>query len=160
MSAPPAASIIALSRWQPHEEARPAPTGCYACMARLLCYDGDRNAFTSRDCRALLSPGDPFSVVFPVNLPPNLFAVYDMVNFSAPLSWCGVACRLVRVRIGLQVVGSPVPRSFQLLALLPLGEVEDVPPFIRLGAEFLHTNRAGVQLSSAPCMGQLVIPYH
>jgi hypothetical protein len=159
MSPAPAASIISLSRWQPHQEARPAPTGCYACVARLLCFDHDRNAFTSRNCRALLSPGDPYLVVFPVNLPPNLAAVYDVVNFSAPLSWCGIACRLVRVRIGLPVAGSQTPRPFQLLALLPLGQVEDVPPFIRLGAEFLHANRASVELSSSPCAGKLVIPY-
>ena len=89
----------------------------------------------------------------------SLFPSYDVVNFSAPLSWCGVACRLVRVRIGLPVAGNPAPRPFKLLALLPLGEVPDVPPFIRLGAEFLQANRASVQLSSAPCAGQLVIPY-
>jgi hypothetical protein len=50
-------------------------------------------------------------------------------------------------------------RPFDLLALLPLAEVEDVPPFIRLGAEFLHANRASVELSSCPCAGRLVIPY-
>ena len=94
-----------------------------------------------------------------MNLPAHLVAVYEPVNFSAPLSWCGVACRLVRVRIGLPVAGSAAPRPFSLLALLPLGDVEDVPPFIRLGAEFLNVNRASVQLSSTPCEGQLVIPY-
>jgi hypothetical protein len=78
-----AASIVQLSRWQPHQEARPAPTCCYACVARLLIFDRDRNAFTSRSFRALLSPGDPYSVVFPLNLPPNLAAAYDAVNFSA-----------------------------------------------------------------------------
>src|SRR4051812_22200180 len=98
MSAPGAVSITLLAPWEPHKEALPAPTCCYACRARLLCYDGARNAFTSRGCRALLSPGDPFSVVFPVNFASNLVAVYEPTNFSAPLSWCGVPCQLVRVR--------------------------------------------------------------
>ncbi len=158
MSAPPAPSVTSLSRWEPHEEARPTPTGCYACPAHLLCYDGNRRAFTRRTCRALLSPGDPYSVVFSLNAPAPVVALYEPVPFSAPLSWCGVECRLVRVRIGLPIEGSPAPRPFSLLALLPLRGMKDMPPLIRLGAEFLHANRTSVHLSSVPFAGQLVIP--
>ncbi len=154
-----AASVTTLSRWQPHHEARPAVTSCYVCMAKLLCYDVPRNAFTSRDCPALFSPGDPYSVVFPLNASRDLVGVYDSVSFSASLSWCGAPCRLVRLRFGLPILGSLAARPFQLLALLPHRNVEDVPPFIRLGAEFLHANRASVHLSSSPCEGRLVIPF-
>jgi hypothetical protein len=125
----------------------------------LLCYDWARNAVTSRECPALLSSGDPYSVVFPANLPRELAAIHDPVPFDAPLSWCGVPCRLVRVRIGLPILGSLVARPFKLLALLAEREVEDTPPLLRLGAEFLHANRASVQLSASPCEGRLVIPY-
>jgi hypothetical protein len=159
MSAPGSASITPLGRWEPHIEARASPTACYVCGIRVFCYNSQRNVYTSPACRALLSPGDPFSVVFPYRDPEGRTIVYEPVVVSAPPSWCGVPCRFVRLRIGLPVVGSSSPRPFRLLALLPLAEIEDIPPMLRLGAEFLHANRASVSLSTTPCEGQLVIPF-
>lgn len=66
---------------------------------------------------------------------------------------------LVKVRIGLPVIESPTPRPFTLLALLPLRHVEDTPPFLRLGTEFLMTHRASVRLTTNPARGEMVIPY-
>jgi hypothetical protein len=41
---------------------------------------------------------------------------------------------------------------------LPLEPLTDVPPFIRLGAEFLHANRARIELNTDPFGGQLIVP--
>jgi hypothetical protein len=89
----------------------------------------------------------------------GLRIIIDALPVSAPPSWHGVPCQFVRLRIGLPVVGSSLPRPFHLLALLPLAQIEDVSPMLRLGAEFLHANRANVSLSAAPWEGRLVIPY-
>jgi hypothetical protein len=67
MSAPAAPSITVLRPWQPPEDACPAATACYRCTTRLLCYHATQGTITSVSVNALLSPGDPFSVVFPVN---------------------------------------------------------------------------------------------
>jgi hypothetical protein len=128
-------------------------------MTRLICHNVSRNAVTSVRVRTLLSPGDPFSVVFPLNASSEIQVARDLIDHRYALSWCGVPCGLVRLWIGLPIAGTDTPRSFRLLALLPIHEIEDVPPFIRLGAEFLHAKRASVQLSSSPCEGRLVIPY-
>ncbi len=53
-----------------------------------------------------------------------------------PTSWYGVPCDFVRVRMGLPVVGSPTPRSLWLIALQLAREVQHLPPFLRLGAQF------------------------
>jgi hypothetical protein len=98
-------------------------------------------------------------VVLPYRDPEGSTIVYDPVAVSALPSWCGIPCRFVRLRIGLPIVGSSSTRPFRLLALLPLEEVNEVPPMLRLGAEFLLANRASVSLSTIPCQGQLVIPY-
>ena len=159
MSAPGSASVTPLACREPHIEARPFPTACYMCGIRLFCYNSQRMAYTSPTCRALLSPGDPFSVVFPYRAPEGSVILYDPVAVSAPPTWFGIPCRFVRLRIGLPIAGSSSPRPFRLLALLPLAEIEDVPPMLRLGAEFLHANRGSVSLSTTPCEGQLAIPY-
>jgi len=159
MSAPAPGSTTLLEPWEPHPEARPFPTTGYRCPIRVFCRDTRRGAYTSRTFQALFSPGDPYSVVLPFRNKQGIRIITDPVVVSATPSWYGVPCQFVRLRIGLSVVASDSPRPFHLLALLPLREVEDVPPMIRLGAEFLHANGASVHLSTNPAQGQLVIPY-
>ncbi len=130
----------------------------FSCMLRVLCQDRATSAITSRDVRAILSTGEGFSVAFRSNRR-QLHIFADQVSHDYPLSWLGIPCELVRLRIGLPVLGSATPRPFRLLALLPTRDVEDMPPCIRLGTEFLQATRASVQLSSSPCEGRLVIPY-
>jgi hypothetical protein len=159
MSAPPAVSITRLEPWRPHTEALLTPTDCYYTPTLIFCFNPVTGVYTSARFGALLSTGDPYSVVFPLTQPQSLGIVCEDVEHTVPLSWCGVPCRLVRIRIGLPVVDSPSPRPFTLLALLPTEEVEDVPPILRLGAEFLTAHKASVRLFSAPCTGDLIIPY-
>jgi hypothetical protein len=158
MSAPGTVSITTLEAWDLHPEARPFPTSCYRCLARVFCHDTRRQTLTSRTFGALFSPGDPYSVVLPYQEEEDVRIIADPVPVSAP-SWYGVPCQFVRLRIGLPIVGSSAPRPFRLLALLPLEEIEDVPPLLRLGAEFLHANHASVSLSTTPREGWLLIPY-
>ena len=159
MSGPASASVVPLRPWEPPAESSPAYAVCYCCPARVLALDTDRGTITSFTVRALLSTGEPLSVVMPVSSRGRLSIITEAVDHGYPLSWHATPCQLVRVRIGLPVAGSPTPRPFKLLALLPLREVEDVAPFLRLGAEFLHANRVSVRLSSSPCEGRLEIPY-
>jgi len=61
----------------------------------------------------------------------------------------------------LRVVEAPEPyRQFTLLALLPQSDLEDEPPFIRLGTQFLLEHRAELSLdcSSPAGEGRLIIP--
>jgi hypothetical protein len=158
MSQPAAASITPLGSWEVPGGDSPVRCPCYSSAVRLFCHYADRLGFTSPNVPALLSTGDPISVVFPLSRK-RFIMIANRVAHRYPLAWCGVPCELARVRIGLPVLGSPIPRAFRLLALLPKRDVGDVPPLLRLGAEFLHANGASVQLSSSPCEGRLVIPY-
>jgi hypothetical protein len=158
MSTPVSASITELSLWRPHEEVCPSPTGCFSCTVLLQCYDWTRSTYTSAKCRALLSPGEPFSVVLPMDRE-DLTPTAEPVAWPHRLAWCGVPCGLIRVRVGLPVLGVTTPRPFQLLALLPARDLDDTPPFIRLGAEFVYANRASVELLTSPFEGRLVIPF-
>jgi hypothetical protein len=45
-----------------------------------------------------------------------------------------------------------------MLALLPDRQVDDVPPLLRIGAEFLHSHRAEVLLSAGTGAGRIIIP--
>lgn len=155
MSSPVPSTTTLLRPWQPHVEACPCPTALYSCTARLLAHGP--SGFTSLLFEALLSPGDPVSVVLPFFSQGETRIVCEETPYQE-LSWFGVPARLIRVRLGLPVVGRSEPRPFTLLALLPLREVEDVPPLLRLGAEFLYSQRAEVHLSADPCEGRLIIP--
>jgi hypothetical protein len=76
-------------------------------------------------------------------------------------AWFGVPCRIGRVTIWLPILEGPAPlRALSLLALLPREEVEDAPPFVQLGTQFLLEHQAQLHLdgSSAAGAGRLVIP--
>jgi hypothetical protein len=135
MSPPSLRTTTVLHCRAPHVEACPCPSRLFTVPVRLLA--ARSHAFTSREFEAVVSPGDPISVVFP--LPPEADAriVTEPVPYPTDLSWNGVPARLVQVRLGLPVLEVPQPRAFRLLALLPLGEVEGLPSLLRLGAEFL-----------------------
>lgn len=153
-----AGTVTELDAWVPHVEARLAETACFSCQTFLLCLDPIRGAITRVKVGALLSTADPFSVTFPLPRRRGVLAIADPVPHTGSLAWHGIPCQLVRIRIGLPVVGQPTLRPFRLLALLPTRPVRDVPPFLRLGAEFLHANNASVRLAVRPARGELIIP--
>jgi hypothetical protein len=107
----------------------------------------------------LLSPGEPYSVVRPFVRERNRVVV-TQEEPSDPQGhvWWGVECRFVRVRLSVPVVGSDRQRPLAVRALTPLHEVDDAPPFFRLGGDFLLHNRARVELEYAPWSGRLIIP--
>ncbi len=107
----------------------------------------------------LLSTGDPYSVVLPFESEEGL-SIYaeEETECDDEHVWWGVPCRFVRVRIGLPVLEQSTPRPFVLRALLPLNDVEDALPFVRLGGNFLRDNQARVELEAAPSLGRLFIP--
>jgi hypothetical protein len=128
-------------------------------MGRIFCVHQDRRTFTSRAFTILLSTGDPYSIVLPYKNREGLsiFAENETACQDTHY-WWGVPCRFVRVRIGLPVLERSSPRPFVLRALLPLRDVEDVAPFVRLGGNFLYDNHARVELESVPSRGRLLIP--
>jgi hypothetical protein len=76
-------------------------------------------------------------------------------------TWLGIPCRLGRVTIWLPILEVPAPlRPLSLLALFPAEEVEDAPPFVQLGTQFLLEHRAElfVDYSSPAGEGRLAIP--
>jgi len=154
---PPTTTL--LHAWPPPPEACPFPTVGYHFMGRIFCVHQDHRTFTSRNFTILLSTGDPYSVVLPYESEERL-SIYaeDETGCEDTHYWWGVPCRFVRVRIGLPVLEQPFPRPFTLRALLPLRDVEDALPFVRLGGNFLYDNHARVELESVPPRGRLVIP--
>jgi len=159
MQPPASPSITPLQPWYPPAEACPFPTACYSCEAWLFCFNVRNRAYTTRRFRALLSTGEPYSLVLPFLGEDGTFLVCEEETACQETHvWWGVPCRFVRVRLRLPIVGSSNPRPFLLRALLPLREVEDAPPFIRLGGNFLYDNAARVTLESDPWQGKLIIP--
>ena len=140
----------------PHIEACPCPSRLFTLPVRLLAVAPGR--FTACDFEAVLSPGDPISVVFPLRPETDVRIVTDPVPYPTDLIWSGTPARLVQVRLGLPILEGPHLRPFRLLALLPLHAVEGMSPLLRLGAEFLYTYHAEVRLSADPCEGRLIIP--
>jgi hypothetical protein len=134
----PSPTVTFLQPWYPPAEACPFTTAGYSCEAWLFCFNLRRHVYTSRRFRVLLSTGEPCSIVLPFLRGNGTFIVCEEETaYQETHVWWGVPCRFVRVRMRLPVVGNSSPRLFVLRALLPLREVEDAPPFIRLGGNFL-----------------------
>src|SRR5688572_25602803 len=117
---------------RPSREVCFADTVEYRLTARLICVRSG-GVITSRFFQTLLSTADHFSVAFP-------FHQHDLLILNEPVAvtytptWLGIPCRAVRLRLGLEVVESPHPRPFRLLALVPLDEdaiPDDMPPLLR-----------------------------
>jgi hypothetical protein len=125
----------------------------------FFCFNHQAQAYSSRFLRTLLSTGDPYSIVLPLQGKHGFSIFYEEETTCEDTHiWWGVPCRFVRIRIGLLVLEQAFPRPFTLRALLPLRDVEDVAPIVRLGANFLYDNHARVELESVPSRGRLVIP--
>ncbi len=141
----------------------PTPLARYFCESWWTCQTapGSRHHYRER-LDSLLSTGQALSVI-----PPTVFERLDLVSLpergwrgQVP-SWFGVPCRIGRVTLWLSVEGAPgTYRPLSLLALLPRHDLEDAPPFIQLGTQFLHEHRAELRLdcSSPAGEGRLVIP--
>jgi hypothetical protein len=157
VSSPPAFTTTELSPRQIHAEALPFPTAGWYCPLRILCLRLD-SVYTSKEFMSVVSPGDPYSVIFPETTVPDYRILIENLPSTNIPTLGGSACRLVRIRIGLPVADSPMLRPFSLIALLVLDPPEHTPPLLRLGAEFLHSTKARLTLSTSPCGGELRIP--
>ena len=139
----------------------PSPTVRYLCRSWWTCHSTARHTWRTR-CDALLATGHTLSVV-----PPTIRQNLDLVVMPVPgwrgqiPTWFGIPCRIGRATIWLPVQAGPIPyREFSLLVLLPTQDLEDAPPFIHVGTQFLLEYKAKVQLdcSSIEGLGRLVIP--
>lgn len=150
-----------LQQQMPPRETRFADTVEYHFKARLLCLNTD-SSITSVNFNTLLSTGDPYSVVLPFYDEMGRRIIFEEISTSFTPTWFGAPCIVVKVWMGLYVVESPYPRPFTMLALLPLDPdsiPSDLPPLLRLGAHFLHSNNAEVILPFSKDQGRLIIPY-
>jgi hypothetical protein len=141
----------------------PTPITHYLCESWWTCHTapGSRHRYRERlDCILSLTPG--LAVI-----PPAVFERLDLIvrpergwKGQTP-TWFGVPCRIGRVSMWLAVQGTPGPyREFSVLAQLPRRDLEDAPPFISLGTQFLLEYQAELQLncSSPREEGRLIFP--
>jgi hypothetical protein len=151
------------TRLRPSRIPAPAPLVHYFCESWWACHTGPGSRHQYRErLDSLLSTGLTLSVI-----PPDALARLDLVRQpergwrgQVP-PWFGVPCRIGRVTLWLPVEETPgTYREFLLLALFPRREVEDGPPFIQLGTQFLLEYGAELHLDCSPPIseGRLVIP--
>jgi hypothetical protein len=69
-------------------------------------------------------------------------------------TWFGIPCRIGRARIWLTFVEGPgVYHEFGLLALFPRHDLQDAPPFVQLGTQFLLEYAGAVHLDCSSLSG-------
>jgi hypothetical protein len=138
-----------------------SPAVRYLCRSWWTCYSSAPHTWRDR-CDSLLATGHPLSVI-----PPTTREALDIV--VAPVSgwrgsvpaWFGIPCRIGRARIWLPIEENAGElREFEILVLLPKRELDEAPPFIHLGTQFLLEYHSQVVLdgSSPTTPGRLVIP--
>lgn len=146
---------------QPFPVHFPSPSVRYLVGSWWTCHSGPKHTWRNRS-DSLLASGQPLSVI-----PKTIRELLDMVITPVPgwkgqvPTWFGVSCKIGRVVLWLPSDDEPgVYRDFSLLALLPREELEDAPPFIHLGAQFLLEYQVQIQLdwSSLHSVGKLLIP--
>lgn len=133
----------------------------YLCQSWWTCHSSGRHTWRNRS-DSLLATGHPLSV-----LPPTIREELDVVvtpvrgwKGKIPL-WFGIPCRVGRVTTWLPILEPPgLQREFSLLVLLPQDDLEDAPPFIHLGTQFLleYRGQLSCDCSSPTNLGLLVIP--
>ncbi len=139
----------------------PSPSVRFLCEAWWTCYSAGQHTWRTRS-DLFLATGEPLSVI-PRPFQQSLAFVIrpDTAWRGQAQTWRGVPCRIGRVSLWVpseETAG--LLRELSLLALLPRHEVEEVPPYVLLGTQFLIEHRAQVVLDgSVPgAVGKLVIP--
>jgi hypothetical protein len=148
-------------RLHPYPIRYPSPTLRFLCHSWWTCRSTPRHTWRRR-CDCLLALGQPLSVI-----PWAIQQSLDLVIKPAP-GWkgqvptlFGVSCRIGRAALWLPVEENPGEyREFALLALFPKQDVEDAPPYVHLGMQFLLKQKGQVFLdcSTPATEGRLVLP--
>jgi hypothetical protein len=145
----------------PHPVAYPSVAVRYLCRSWWSCYSTPRHTWRVR-CDSLLATEQALSVVSPTTRASLDLVVTPVPGWRGQVPpWFGIPCRIGRVTLWLPVEDGPdLYRDLSLLVLLPREDLEDAPPFIYLGTQFLLEHRAQVFLdcSSATNQGRLIIP--
>jgi hypothetical protein len=145
----------------PHPSRYPSSAVRYLCQTWWTCSSTPRHTWRRR-CDTLLATDQLLSVI------PRAIQ-HDLELVVAPVrgwkgqvpAWFGVPCRIGRVTVWLPVEDDSSPhRDLSLLALLPTQDLEDAPPFIHLGTQFLleHQVQVVIDCSSPGATGRLIIP--
>jgi hypothetical protein len=141
----------------------PTPAVHYICQTWWSCSHGAGSRYEYRErFDSLLSTAELLSVIRPSALKGIDLEIMPERGWRGHvLTWRGVPCRLGRVRVWLPIEEGPdVLRPLPLLALFPKEDVEDAPPFVQLGTQFLleHKVQLTLDASSIQGEGRLVIP--
>jgi hypothetical protein len=148
---------------QPSLVPAPAILAHYVCETWWTCHTapGSKHYYRER-LDSLLATCQGLSVI-----PPTVLERLDLVivpekgwKGRVP-TWFGIPCRIGRVTIWLSILEEPkLYREISLLALFPRHDLEDAPPFVQLGTQFLLENRGNLVLdcSLPPGTGQLLFP--
>ncbi len=141
----------------------PSPAVHYFCESWLTCQSEPSTRYTYRGRADSLLATEQLLSVIPLSV--RQFLDVDILpergwRGQVP-AWFGIPCRIGRARLWLRTqAGSASHRDFSLLALLPEADLEDAPPLIYLGTQFLLEHQAKVILdcSSQDSRGQLLVP--
>jgi hypothetical protein len=145
----------------PYPARYPSPAVHYLCQSWWTCSSTSSHTWRNR-CDSLLATGQMLSVI-PATIRDTMEVVVEPVRGwkGRVPSWYGIACRIGRVTLWLPIEEEPGRyRELSLLGLLPKEDLEDAPPFILLGTQFLLEYQAQVVLdcSGATNPGRLLLP--
>jgi hypothetical protein len=134
----------------------------YVCESWWTCHTapGSKHYYRER-LDSLPATGQALSVI-----PPAVLERLDLAIVSEPgwkgnvPTWFGILCRIGGVRLWLPILEEPgVYHEFGLLALFPQHDLEDAPPFVQLGTQFLlqHAGALYLDCSSPSVECRLVL---
>jgi hypothetical protein len=140
----------------------PVPTKVahYICESWWTCHtqSGGKHYYRER-LDSLLSLGEGLSVIPAAVLDRLDLVIGPVKGWKGQIpTWFGSPCKVGRVKLWLAILEEIGPyREFSLLALFPRKDIEDAPPFVQLGTQFLLEYRAEFH-SSSKGEGKLLIP--
>jgi hypothetical protein len=141
----------------------PALIAHYLCESWWTCHTaaGSKHHYRER-LDSILATSQGLSVIPPAVLERLDLVVVPERGWKGEVpTWFGVHCRIGRAGIWLPALDEPgTYQDFALLALFQRRDLDDAPPFVQLGTQFLLEYAAAVHLdcSSRAGEGRLVVP--
>ncbi len=145
----------------PHPVPSPTPLVRYLGHCWWTCHSAGRHTWRNR-CDALLAIGQLLSVIPRAARESLDLVIEPEAGWRGQVpTWLGVPCRIGRATLWLPVDEEPGRhRDLSFLALLPRHDLDDAPPFIQIGTQFLLEHRIQTHLDATSTVspGRLTIP--
>jgi hypothetical protein len=141
----------------------PLPTSHYVCESWWTCHSAPASKHQYRErLDSILATSQGLSIIQPAVLERLDLVTTPERGWKGQVpTWYGIPGRVARVTIWLAIRDEPgTYQEFSLLALFPRRDLEDAPPFVHLGTQFLLEHTAAIHLdcSSPAGEGRLVMP--